>query len=212
MKNKLSAKIFWMGGAPCAGKSSIAKLLSEKHGMQHYYCDDHFQNHVDRSNASHQKHLAALKKFSWDALFMRPVDEQLQDELAIYREEFSFILEDLDNFAQGSAILVEGNALLPELVAPLLPSPDHAIWLVPSADFQIKTYPQRGAWVNQIKSFFAEPEIAFNNWMQRDILFAQEILAQAEEYHLNHLVIDGSRSIAQVAEKVEKLILPMMNR
>lgn len=36
--------IYWIGGSPCSGKSTIAEILAEKHDFTVFKCDDfHFR-------------------------------------------------------------------------------------------------------------------------------------------------------------------------
>jgi len=75
-------------------------------------------------------------------------------------------------------VLLEGAALLPELVYPLLPDPRRYIAIVPSASFQLEHY-QKREWKDQWLSECSDPEKAFDHWMERDIGFAGEISRQA---------------------------------
>ena len=38
-------------------------------------------------------------------------------------------------------------------------------------------------------------KLAFDNWMQRDILFAQRMIKKAQEHNMNYMIVDGSKSI-----------------
>src|SRR5262245_19827891 len=44
------AHVLWIGGAPDAGKTTIARLLAERHRWQWYSCDSHTQRHIARSD------------------------------------------------------------------------------------------------------------------------------------------------------------------
>lgn len=37
--------IYWIGGSPCAGKTSISEMLVEKYGFTLYRCDDYLDKH-----------------------------------------------------------------------------------------------------------------------------------------------------------------------
>ncbi len=125
---------------------------------------------------------------------MRTEEEQVADELSIYREEFPMILEDLRAFPSAGPILAEGAALLPELVAPLLESPSQGVWMVPTPAFQWEHYTQRN-WAKDVVKDCSNPELAFRNWMGRDVRFASEVFRQAEARGLFVLVVDGSQPI-----------------
>ena len=110
-------RIYWLGGSPCAGKSSVADLLAERYGLTVYRCDDAYFRHIQICNPQDQPTLHAITSMSWDEIWMRPVDVQVTAEFEIYREEFPLILDDLRHLPEDRPILVEGAACLPELVA-----------------------------------------------------------------------------------------------
>lgn len=201
--------IYWLGGSPCAGKSSIADILTQKYGWQHYCCDDAYERHSTFITPSQQPTYARLCTLSGDALWMRPLEQQIRDEIQVYKEEFPLILTDLLALPTTTPILLEGNALLPELVAPLLKNRMQAFWLVPTPAFQLKYYAQR-TWVKDVIASCTDPEQAFINWMQRDIAFATYVTKTAQAHNLSLLQVDGSSSLEgntkQVANHFRELL------
>ncbi len=133
---------------------------------------------------------------------MQPSDELLQNVIGCYREHFSFILQDILSMPRQKPLLVEGSALLPDAVSPLLPASNPAIWLVPTFDFQQKHYSAR-EWLRPIVEQCDNPEIAFQNWMKRDADFALWIEEQVKSMKLNLLKIDGKHSLEKTAGIVE---------
>jgi len=71
---------------------------------------------------------------------MRPVEQQGVEEMTLYREEFPLILEELLALPRSEPHLAEGAALLPACVLPFLLEPQRAIWIVPTAEFQLHHY------------------------------------------------------------------------
>ncbi len=45
-KYSQTKKVYWIGGSPCSGKTSIASILSEKYGLFYYQADNYFDNHL----------------------------------------------------------------------------------------------------------------------------------------------------------------------
>lgn len=131
---------------------------------------------------------------------MQPPDSLVQDVIACYQEHFNLILEDVFSLS-NRPLLVEGTALLPRAVARILTRPSHAIWMVATAGFQRKHYSQRD-WVQGILAQCSYPEIAFENWMERDIRFAEWIVAEASDLDLATCRIDGNRTIEENAEAI----------
>src|SRR5207248_2020795 len=117
---------------------------------------------------------------SSDDLWMRPIAQQIREEIILYHEEFPLILEDLLSRPRIKPILAEGAALLPECVHPLLLHPRQALWIIPSSEFQMHHYVRR-EWAKDVVKACANPEQAFLNWMQRDIGFAQRVRSEATQ-------------------------------
>lgn len=193
--------VFWLGGSPCSGKSSIVDLLAETHALNVYHCDDHFPRHVEAADPDEQPNLHKLNTLSWNDIFLRPVEVQVADEIAIYREEFPLIAADLRAFPTDVPLLVEGAALLPEIVANLLPAARHALFLVPTPPFQRATYAGR-EWKDGILQQCRDPEQAWANWMARDVEFGRWLTATAIHRGLSVIEVDGSHTIAENAGRV----------
>jgi hypothetical protein len=196
------AHVFWMGGSPCSGKSSIAELLSERTRLQYYQCDNAFTEHGKRVTAVKQPAFHQVLHMTWDEIWMRPVEVQLKKEIAIYREEFEMIVQDLLALPKSPPILAEGAALLPGCVRDVLLNPHQAIWIVPTGPFQRAHYPNRGPWVQDILRQCKHPEQAFRNWMDRDVAFARWVARSATGLGLRLLEVDKERTISDNARIV----------
>lgn len=196
------AHIYWIGGSPCAGKSTIADLLGSQFGWYVYHVDAHNRMHQVRATTERQPTFVRLNSMGCDELWMRPRHVQVRDAIAHCAEEFDLIIADLLALPRHKPIIAEGVALLPHLVAPLLRHARQAIWIVPTADFQHHHYAQR-TWVQTVLSECTEPETAFQNWMARDVAFAQWVQKQTNRLGLPHLVMNGTQtpldSAAQIA-------------
>jgi 2-phosphoglycerate kinase len=172
-------RIYWLGGSPCAGKSSVADLLAERYGLTVYRCDDAFFRHTQICNPQDQPALHAISTMSWDQIWMRPVEVQVATERAAYREEFPMILADLRGMPQDRPILVEGAACLPELVEQVAAA-QAALWFVPTPAFQRHHYSQRG-FIQEILGQCSDPQQAWANWMDRDEQFGRDVAVAAEQ-------------------------------
>jgi hypothetical protein len=138
----------------------------------------------------------------WDALWMQPADRLLAEAKAAYSEHFQMIVQDLRSLPSAPPILVEGTALLPDLVRPFLRDKRRGLWMVPTETFQRQTYPGRGAWVQTILRQCHDPERALQNWMDRDVTFARWIVARVHALGLTLLQVDGTHTIAHNAQRV----------
>ncbi|MEO7859571.1 MAG: hypothetical protein ABIU05_03865 [Nitrospirales bacterium] len=193
--------ILWVGGSPCAGKSSIAHLLAQQYNLQTYSCDDHYEAHLKRATPDKHPLMSNAAGMTWDEVWMRPVDVLVTHELAFYREEFELVIEDLLAMPLSTPIIAEGASLLPECIAPILSHPNKAIWVVPTEEFQLKEYARR-EWVEDILSQCRDPQQAWQNWMGRDVGFARVVAEHATAQGLRVIEVDGSQSIEEHAKMV----------
>ena len=198
---KRLSHVFWIGGSPCSGKSSITAILAERFGLQMYHLDDEYTRHLAQAVPQRHPLLYAAKGASWDDVWMHPVATLTAREIAFYREEWEMVVEDLLAMPVSSPILAEGAGLLPQCVAPLISHPQQAIWVVPTEEFQRREYPRRD-WVKSILDKCKEPEKAWENWMGRDAEFASVVAQSARDAGLMVLEVDGSRPISENAELV----------
>ena len=195
--------VYWIGGSPCSGKSSIVERLIQRYACQSYNCDDAFARHAEKITPETQPTFFKVTHITWEALWMQPVDVLVQDAIRVYHEEWAMIVEDLLALPADTPIIAEGAALLPALVHDVLADPQQAIWVIPTAAFQRERYPHRGAWVQEIVSQCTDPEQALRNWMDRDVAFASWVSKEARQRRLNMLVVDGERTIDENAAAVE---------
>lgn len=85
---------------------------------------------------------------------------------------------------------------------------DRAVFIVPTAEFQLKHYKERN-FIPYVLDGCKDKKKAFENWMQRDIEFAKEVAKQARLNKRNLIVTDGNNSLKEnfyVVEKLFKLI------
>ncbi|MCB0026899.1 MAG: hypothetical protein KDE28_03265 [Anaerolineales bacterium] len=194
-------RIYWLGGSPCSGKSSVAALLAEQYGLALYACDDHFPAHQAEATAAGQPTLHQLGQMSWDEIWLRPVPELVARVIAIYREEFPLLMADLQALVGDRSVLVEGDGLLPALLASLAIEPKHTFYLVPTPAFQKTMYAQR-PWVQGILDQCREPEQAFANWMARDVAYGRWLATEAANCGFPVRPVAGDLNIAATAAVV----------
>ena len=193
--------IFYIGGSPCSGKSTVAKALAARYSLAHFKVDDHLDTFTARGAAVGLPVCRRILGMSSDETWMRPPHLQCREELDYYAEIAPLVTEELRQLP-NQRILAEGAAFLPLLMqAQGIPSTRY-IAIIPSRDFQISRYQQR-SWVPHVLRDCTDPEAAFANWMERDALFAESIRQQRMQAGYSCLLTDGSISpekrLAQVA-------------
>ncbi|MRN54440.1 hypothetical protein [Paenibacillus monticola] len=195
--------IYWIGGSACSGKSTLAKRYADKYGLELYACDEYYDKHMQNISRDKQP---AMHKVSMmnpnEAFYTRDVQEQLRVYLQFFKEDFLLVLEDLAA-RPNVPIVVEGNQLLPHLVLPHLRPNHKGIWIIPSERFQREHYSQR-SWIQELLQQTEDPTVSFNNWMSRDVLFAELIQQEANHLKLNLLKVDGVKSLQDNFELIEE--------
>lgn len=196
------AYVRWIGGATDSGKTTIAQILAERHGLQRY--------HYDHSDVRHHTLLAqispryaAFMAASLEEQWVRPEPEDLlQRALESFRNRWPLVVEYLLALPAAPPLIAEGFGLTPELLAPILSNQRQAIWLVPTAAFKIASMARRDKprWRNETSN----PERAYQNVLRRDLLLADYIKAAAAAHGFVVQEVDGSRSVMEMADLVER--------
>lgn len=201
--------VLWIGGAPDAGKTTVAKALVEKYSLQFYsldeHAEEHWRNHVRNDPSSFG---CALMSLSLDERWLQFPETQVQNILRITEDDFPLVVNDLLSMSKATPILVEGN-LPPALVKPLLTTNQQAIWMTPTESFANASFFRREKHVaHQERS---NPQQCRINHIIRDRLFAQYVKQDALKRHLTLLEIDGSHSRGEMTTIVERHFVPFLN-
>jgi adenylate kinase family enzyme len=203
--NEILNEAYIIGGSPCSGKSTIAEMLAAQQNLAFYKVDHHSIDHNQRFRPDRHPMMWQISKMSWSEIWSRPVSEQVADELVYYSELLEMILDDLPAYSTSSSIIIEGAALLPELINGLSVDPRKVVYLVPTLDFQIHHYRKR-PWIHKILKDCEKPKQAFENWMMRDHHFGKEVIRQARLYRYPTLIVDGSEGIQEIFIKVSSVL------
>ncbi len=197
--------IYWLGGSPCSGKTSIAAAIAARRGFSLFRCDDSLFEHMAAADPLRQPAMAKVARqfdLGGDAMWMRPVEELVDDVLAFYREEFPLLLEMFPSYPQDRPILAEGNAWLPELLQGEGVSPARVAYLVPTREFQ-RTHYSRREFIRGILAQCSDPQTAFDHWMERDARFGALVCAQTSAWGAPVLRVDGSLGLEETQRWVE---------
>lgn len=202
--------ILWIGGAPDSGKTTIATLIAEKHGLLVYHFDRHEMAHFGRADsertpalwAAHPDRMGPQERW----LGSTP-QEMARFTLASWSERFRLALEDLRALPAARAIIAEGPGFFPPLVAPYLADPRQAVWLVPDEAFKRRSVAER----EKLRGVpVSDPARAVENLIQRDLLLADAVSSTARDRGLDVFVIDGNERIDVVTARIEARFAPWL--
>ena len=149
--------VLWLGGAPDAGKTTVARLLAERHGFHLYVLDAAMQAHWAKANPAWHPAFTAFQALTLDERWVLPTPAAMAQQIVrIGAERFGLAIENLLMLPRQPHILAERPWLFPELVAPLLFSPRQAIWLVPTTEFKLASAARRDK--PRVRSQTSDPE------------------------------------------------------
>lgn len=215
-KARSLSHVLWIAGSPCSGKSTISHTIARIYVFVDYHADAWARNHFTRRVASGDPEATAFLKMNTDQIWIeRSVETLYQEAVTSWTKEFELVIEDLLALPKDNFIVAEGN-FFPASVKPYLSSLQQAIWLVPTDDFCAQARRQKKAELARrqkrhgVYNEGSDPEKRLQNLIERDRLLARYVKQQAEEQHLTVHTVDGSQSLAEMAELVERHFDPYL--
>jgi hypothetical protein len=207
-RDKLS-HVFWIGGPPDSGKTTVATVVADAlHGVP-YHQDRHEMDHLKRAdpvrypmNAGLWNRVGNLSEadlFEDLWLGQSPADGALHARL-VWEERLGLICEDLLELPMDRPIVAEGPGFFPRAILPLIPAPSHAMWLVPTEAFKRASHARRNksAW----RTMTSDPERAYRNHIERDLLMAGMYRTELGAGNLPWIEVDGIDDADAVAKRV----------
>lgn len=193
--------IYYIGGSPCSGKSTVAEILAAKYNLYYFKVDDFLDNYTQMGAAQGYDICKKQTCMSAEEIWMREPALQCREEITFYKEIFAFIWEDLEKL-NADGVITEGAEYLPELMKSFHIPKDRYVSITPSKEFQVAHYSQR-EWVPYVLADCSDQKKAFSNWMDRDAMFALEVQGQCAEAHYCSIINDGTIELAQLVNRVE---------
>ncbi|MBR6808839.1 MAG: hypothetical protein IKM64_01055 [Clostridia bacterium] len=193
--------IYYIGGSPCSGKSTAAEAIAERYGFHYFKVDDHLDRYMQLAAEDGKPCCARIAQMSPEEIWMRDPAVQCEEELQIYREIFPYVMTDLEEAASKGNVITEGAAFLPELVKKINIPWQRYIAITPVKTFQVFHYKKR-EWVPYVLAECSDRERAFDNWMERDALFAGAVQRQCEVLGYASIINDGTVLPEQMLSRV----------
>jgi hypothetical protein len=197
------ASALWITGGQWAGKSTVARILAQRHGLTAYHYDYHdARGHEDRRIADRVRRGEPPTGPAPDAVWVDPTPEEMAAEtIAGFPHRFAWALDDLRGLVSGRPVLAEGWGLRPELVAPIVRTLRQVVVMVPTDGFrrrQLAALGRAAAPPHGVR----DPDRAQRNRVDRDRLVAAEAVRSATELGIRVIEVDGSLPAEGVADLV----------
>lgn len=114
--------VFYIGGSPCSGKSTVAERLGSRFDLTSFKIDDRLGVYMKEGAARGFPATARFMTLSDDENWMRPPDVQCREELTLYHEMDPLIRRDLEQISQraealGYAVIRVDGRQAPDLIA-----------------------------------------------------------------------------------------------
>jgi hypothetical protein len=166
-------RVLWLGGMSGVGKTTAARLFAHCHDLRLYSLDARTYEHANRLPPEPRP----LEEI-WIDMTPTALADWFEEKA---RERFPLVVEDLLTVQDEAPIVAEGPQLLPELVAPLLASPDNALYVVAPPAIQ---QPLVRARVSDLAARTRNPEHARTNRLARDEELARRLRVSAAAYRV----------------------------
>lgn len=186
----MAKRILFLGGSPCSGKSTIAERISKEYGVYYFKVDDFLDKFIGMAAEKGYPICRKSVTMTIDEIWMREPLIQCEEEFLIYSEIAELVFEHLEKLV-ADFVVTEGAAYTPKVMKKVRTK--EYISIIPTPDFQISHYKER-EWVSYVLEGCSNKQQAFDNWMKRDILFAQQVKAECEEDSIPYIINDGSRT------------------
>jgi hypothetical protein len=197
-------RAFWLSGTPCGGKTTISKIISEQQRWDIYHVDEHWDNHCTRANSRTMPTFHKITRLTGDALWLRPLNEQIACEPLFVEESFLLLLEDVINILKKSSKnLIIDASIVPKSALQVVPDRNHIFYLIPEERFQRDRYSKR-EWIREVLSKTSDPIMAFENWMTRDASYARWLEKEVDCNKLAMMSVNENRTIEDTVEFVTK--------
>ena len=197
---------YWIGGGSGAGKSTIARRVAAEHGLRVYATDDAMAEHARRGSPGDAPLLHRFMAMDMDERWVSRSPQAMLETFHWFRGEgFQMIVEDLLRLPRGPDVIVEGFRLLPHLVAPLLSTPNRAVWLLPTPGFRQAAVERRGGAAWGFLARTGDPDLALRNLLERDRLFTDVLREETARLGLPTIEVDTAMSEDDLAGRVTAL-------
>ena len=194
--------VYYIGGSPCSGKSTVAQMLAEKYDLQYYKQDDFLEEYMSKGVKESNSLFEKVASLSKDEMWLRSPALLCEEEISLYEVMFHYSMNTISTLSKGRPIIAEGAGFMPRFMKGSGISRCSYCCMVPTKDFQIEMYSKR-EWVSDFLADCTDSKAGFVNWMERDTLFGETVKGEAKELGYKCIIVDGKEGIHEIFTRVE---------
>lgn len=201
----------WIGGGQWAGKTTVAGLLTDRHGLVHCHYDQlDIRVFEDRRAAARARRGETVAPPDWEAYWISSSPRETAERtLAGFAESFPWVLDVLRGLVSPRPVLVDGWGLRPELVAAVTDDVRRMVVIVPTDEWrlhQAAALPRARA----VSARVSDPALAQRNRLERDRLVAADAVRRAHQHGIRVIEVDGSRGPDAIADELAEHFHPYL--
>ena len=132
--------VYFVCGNACGGKTTISRLLAEKHGLLLYDMDERYPEHRAIADEAHQPEMCYHMK-DHHAQWTRPIAEQVRWSAESLNEQTEMVLVDLIRLSQDRKVVAD--VLYSPVYTPELLDPRQIVFLTVDTPLIRKCYFER---------------------------------------------------------------------
>lgn len=196
----MKTKVFLIGGAPGAGKTTLGTALASKLGITSLSIDDLLTAAQAVTTPESHPGLHFMRGQPFQEYFTYSSVERLKADAALQHEAAWPIVKRVirKHASWGSAIVVDGWHLRPSAVSQLREENIWSGWIVPSASVLDERERKNKDWLKGSP----DPERMLENFLARSFWYNTLIKEQAAELQMNILVQNGEKSVEALCQMV----------
>lgn len=196
----MKTKVFLIGGAPGAGKTTLGSALAARLGITSLSIDDILTAAQAVTTPESHPGLHIMKKTPYLAYFTNSSVEKLKADATLQHEAAWPLVKKVirKHAGWGSSIVIDGWHLRPNKVSQLDEKTVWSGWIVPSVSVLEEREKKNVEWLQGSP----DPERMLQNFLARSLWYNELIKEQATELQMNILLQDGEKSVEELCQLI----------
>jgi len=193
-------RVFLIGGAPGAGKTTLGIALANRVGGKSLTIDDLVSAAIAVTTPETHPDLHAMRKIPYLEYYTYSSISQLKDDATLRHEASWPMVESIiQKYVKGeTTIVIDGWHLRPNIVSKLKLKNVWSGWIVIDPKILEKRERKNVAWLQGSP----DPERMLENFLARSLWYNNLIKEQASKHKMNILFQDGTTSVDELCKWV----------